>query len=915
MEALTIGAILCVEIGKFSIANYLINKAADIGTGKLWGEVKKQFDKKISIEAKLYNAIEASVAEEYNTVPENTERIAPVCEKIYSAWIIEGRLLKSQVDEAFGEVDILDLFINKNDWYNIFYKKIVEDDELYRWFCARASQECNNQVGKNQETLEQINRILEEHSHELENIKVLLDEKSKVEKKNKEKRRKYEEQMIKRIYCPVFEETCSLRDIYISLMGKCQKRNVLKKESVQIVDTTSYVWEWFQGNYLKMLFLHGEPGSGKSSLVKMIAATIASSNEMNGMVVFIDLHRLAFSSTEMPLKVVEIYIKEHTPWFFDEDNNETRLLILDGLDEIKYNVYENALNLVRELENCNWDFPYKIIVSGRTQIVLKSIEDIRCEELKILPLYLYKDEEGDIEKKQQDIKNVTKQDLRQEYWNTLNKYFKIQQDMPLSNAKFNELSRSPLILFLIVWTIKNGKIQLSELNNTAELYEKIFYYVYTRSHNRDLQNIYFRSGEYLEYQQMLKNLGGCAFRNNSRSVTIGEIYEYCKVVGNEDICGHWIQKSKEDNPSKLVLFFFFQELQNGMDWDKSEIVFIHKSFYEYLGANAIIEFIYKYTDEKYADEYLTLMVFLLCRNKISDEISNFIYEIVKNNMLEIDEVPVTAEKFGIRIKILMQLGFNADYPLPIENKRDKVYSYEKIKEMVDTYETNIKTLFELSNKLGYQMNLTNFYLENIFMNQWKFDKTILRASRFKQVSFNDSCFDNCTIENVEFMEGEMHAKFRDCHICNTFLGCVHLEEAVFNSVEWTATEKGTGFIGAYLQGTDFYNTKFKNILFCNTLLIGANLKQATFEDVEFDSTNLNRADLSYVTLDKVKWKFCKMENTILRGVKLVQFDLTDQKIIDMLAQANLTDVDWSGVDNMTKDKLLNLYTSKHGVNT
>lgn len=561
----------------------------------------------------------------------------------------------------------------------------------------------------------------------------------------------------------------------------------------------------------------------------------------------------------------------------------------------------------RELEGCNWDFPYKIIVSGRTQIVLKAIEDIRCEELEILPLYLCKNEENDIEKKQQDIKNVTKQDLRQEYWNTLDKYFKIQQDMPLSNAKFNELSRSPLILFLIVWTIKNGKIQLSKLNNTAQLYEKIFYYVYTRRHNRNPQNIYFRSGEYLEYQQMLKNLGGCAFRNNSRSVTIGEIYEYCKVVGNEGICKHWIQKSKEDNPSKLVLFFFFRELQNGMDWDKSEIIFIHKSFYEYLGANAIIEFIYKYTDEKYVDKYLTLMFFLLSKNKLSDEISNFIYEIVKNNMLEIEEELVTANMFGICINILINVGFNIDYPLFIEND---VYSYEKIKEMVDTYEINIKTLFEISNKLGYQMNLININLKDIFMNQWKFDKSILRESSFENVSFNDSCFDNCTIENVNFLRCEIHAKFCDCQIRNSEFFCTHLETAVFDSVEWTATKKGTGFTGTYLQGTDFYNAKFKNISFNGAFLMGTNLKQAIFEDVEFCSTNLNRADLSYVTLNKVEWHACTMENTILRGVKLVQFDLTDPRIIYMLAQANLTGADWNGVDNMVKNKLLTAQLSR-----
>lgn len=91
---------------------------------------------------------------------------------------------------------------------------------------------------------------------------------------------KYEDHLIKRIYQPILDGTCSLRYIYISLMGNSKKRNVMKDESVQMVDTTSYIWKWFQDDYLRMLFLHGEPGSGKSSLVKMVAATIATSNEM-----------------------------------------------------------------------------------------------------------------------------------------------------------------------------------------------------------------------------------------------------------------------------------------------------------------------------------------------------------------------------------------------------------------------------------------------------------------------------------------------------------------------------------------------------------------------------------------------------------------------------------------------------------
>ena len=229
----------------------------------------------------------------------------------------------------------------------------------------------------------------------------------------------YEKQIKAQVQRSILNEVFCLQDIYVSLHGKRSTRNMPQNPKPIIVDTTSYIWSWFQKGDVQLLLLHGEPGSGKSSIVKMVAATIMSSQEMNGMVIFVELHKLSFSDKKSALDVVETYIKEHSPWFFEENRKETRLLILDGLDEIKYKVYENAVELVRELKNREWKFSCRIIVSGRTQIVLKSIEEIRCEEIEILPLYM---DEYDIKRlgvNIEDSEKILKEDLRQKYWNTL----------------------------------------------------------------------------------------------------------------------------------------------------------------------------------------------------------------------------------------------------------------------------------------------------------------------------------------------------------------------------------------------------------------------------------------------------------------------------------------------------------------
>lgn len=93
------------------------------------------------------------------------------------------------------------------------------------------------------------------------------------------------------------------------------------------------------------------------------------------------------------------------------------------------------MELVRELENFDWGFPVKVIVSGRTQIVLKAIEEIRCEELEILPLYL---DDDDLQKQgsgTDDPGGLLGENLRQGYWNVLMQYFQIEQEIPLLNSK------------------------------------------------------------------------------------------------------------------------------------------------------------------------------------------------------------------------------------------------------------------------------------------------------------------------------------------------------------------------------------------------------------------------------------------------------------------------------------------------
>lgn len=890
---------LCVELGTFSVADYVISKTLDIGTGKLWPEIKKRFTRdRETVESLLYDAIETSVRK-YSELNDR-DHIAQACEMIYATWIVEGSLSQEQVKKALTQVN--SRYIAQRSiqlWYSLFYQEIAKNELLYRWFTLHTANGQGTDKSRNDKVLVQMKEILE-GPQKASYIK------------QQEKRTEYERQLREQVLQPVLGERFCLRDIYVSLHGKRGKRNTPQKEKKVIVDITSYIWDWFQRKDDSPLFLYGEPGSGKSSVVKMAAATIAASVEMEGMVIFIDLHRLAFSDKESALKVVEAYIQHNFSWFFDEECCGKRLLILDGLDEIKYKVYENAMELVRELENLDWGFPVKVIVSGRTQIVLKTIEEIRCEELEILPLYL---DDDDLQKQgsgTDDPDGLLGEDLRQEYWNVLMKYFQTEQEMPLLNSRFDELSKSPLLLFLVVWTIKHAGIQFSELKNAAELYENIFRYIYTREYNRASSDIYFKSGEYLEYQQMLRYLGGCAYRNNSRSISISVIYEYCEKMGQEELCRRWIQKHKEDNPSKLVLFFFLRETHHEMDWSNTEIEFIHKTFYEYLAAVAIIEFLYYQTKAPDNGMSLQLLFYLFSRNVLGGEIPSFISEIIQNESLEIEGETVTLERYGKIVSDLLSWGFNVNYPVVIaarnvDSENTSAESYTAMMQMVDTYEENVKMLLEIFMGMEevdieeHAVDLSFLGLQKAKIPWWKFDGGSLKEIHLDEAYLSGASFQKCDLQGAMVINAVAdRASFRLDDLSEADFSGAQLATADFTE----AILVDTDFELAMLEGAYFCNTTLENTKFASSDLTAANFDRTIIRGTDFHGADLSRADFSNAVLESANWENCIMEVTVLYGVKLQQFDLDNPEIIEMLAEANLSGADWTGVTKEQKQMLL-----------
>lgn len=673
-----------------------------------------------------------------------------------------------------------------------------------------------------------------------------------------------------------------------------------------------------------MLLVYGEPGSGKSSVLKKVVDELTNGVEDKKTIVLsLNLFEVTFVDAKTSLDVVKQYIKNGYPWFYEADNRLDRILILDGLDEIKYKVYEKSQELLRELEGEKWKFDCKVVVSGRTQAVRKAKEKIdNYIDVEILPLYIDEDEREKYISKVVDEKNLLEIDLRLDYWDKLQKEFNIAQNMPLQNSRFDELSRQPLLLFLIMWTAKYSNIDLMELKNTAELYNKIFECIYTREYSRKKAGGLKYKAEYSEYQKMLGHLGGCAYRNNSRSVSAKTIYEYCTVMDDKKLCENWIKLHQDDNPSKLVLLFFLREnFKNGndskstIDDQKTEIEFMHKTFYEYLAAIEIIRLMYEYTKTDDYNKKLKQIFYMFSKNRVDDVIADFVKEIILNENLMFGDEVITLAKYDSILSEIVSSAYNVNYPVMIGTGDLSQYiyveNYQNLKNIVLTYEKNISELIkvvthfiDISKKNICKLKLENMEWGNVNIASWVLDYCNMGGSHMQNAILSGASFKYSDMKAaILIMSTADRADFSNTTLDGTDFTGTFLSAANFS---YTVI-KDAVFDFANIEGGYFNDSELYDVSFWGTNLIAVKFDYASLKKVSFRSIDFTRADMTGVTIDDCNWEECIMKDTILADVDISSFNLEDKAIVKMLAQADLSEAIW---DNVTEKQERRLFEEK-----
>lgn len=368
------------------------------------------------------------------------------------------------------------------------------------------------------------------------------------------------------------------------------------------------------GSVENLLLILGEPGGGKSLLTKILCARmIAPTN------IFI---RIPLREHNMEDEIESIVCRQIAKdgdsseliptfkWFAEEFGGSPVTLLFDGYDEVMQatgGVYRNLLKKIQQFQDrCQaQQRPIRVIVTSRETLIDKADIPEKTTVMKLL--------EFDKTRKEQWI----------DIWNDSN-HNALSEDgindfsLPNGHKDIEELSGQPLLLLMLAIYDANFETKtnaLKQQNNREETLDrtKLYDELLRRFIRRELrkgrkgQDNSFNEVNEIEQIVMvdeeMKKLGIAAlgmFVREKLSLKVQEL--------ENDLAYMSAKVTSYDNKNMIMLksaeaifgsFFFIHDSRTGNEADEAEasFEFLHKTFYEFLVADLILQYLIDAVDD------------------------------------------------------------------------------------------------------------------------------------------------------------------------------------------------------------------------------------------------------------------------------------------------------------------------------
>ena len=691
---------------------------------------------------------------------------------------------------------------------------------------------------------------------------------------------------------PVFKENFSFKDIYVPLKAQRLDQNGKLIEDEEPFDLET----WAKGlladekKQNQVMFVEAGPGRGKSIFCRMLADWVGQHLHPVWTPVLIrlrDILKLQNNFRETLKYAVTAGFASDDGWLMD--GNTRYLFFLDGFDELRMKgrssggLEQFIKEVVQFQEDCDKtsEMRHRVLITGRT-LALQGIERQMPDNLDRVEVQIM--DEG----LQQQWLSKWEAQFGAEKTSAFQQF--LQDECCPKNVK-SELSREPLLLYLLAAMHRDKILKVEDFQGTNSTQAKILIYNKTlnwvlteqRSEklNRDLTEL-----ETEELRRILTEAALCVVQSGGECATVAMIEERLKADNSAKALLEKARKRSEDKDDPLSNAWAVFYLQKGSQ--EGSVEFVHKSFGEFLCAERLKKSLEEWTKPgNKGIEFNTQnsdmdweIYDLLGYGPLTEEIVEYLMGLLTT--------PAVAGKESLfrRVKLFKRLedfylrwcdGKFIDAPpenLPQKKMgllRDQLKSQDLGQRQIDVY-AGLNVMILLLELHRYGQETPEFKDKIMFYPCGKpnTEGELDDAIRLLRLIGYSRC--------VEY--------FGFLHTVGRFLSGAHLSGANLGGAELCGADLG----GAKLSGANLNRAELSDADLIDADLSGAHLHSAYLSRAYLNSANLSGANLSGAYLNSAYLSGADLSGADLNSAYLSGADLSDAD----LSGAYLIGADLSG---------------------
>lgn len=578
----------------------------------------------------------------------------------------------------------------------------------------------------------------------------------------------------------------------------------------------------------KSLLILGEPGGGKSTLISYVLHKYEDKTKRK-MLVYpcSSLRNVSWSDLNYDNLLKEIawnvgvnYVEELSGI----------MLILDGLDEV--HVEGHKEQMVEQLFESLRDYPdlhdFTLLITCRKNF-FRNLDD---KKAPYLVLKKFSEKEIDI---------------------FCERYFERKKEKEISEEAVEKLKRMkevfgiPILLYMTIAL----EINIEKNDSESDIYDRIFTLeegkggIYERCWDRMKHPITFKirkqiheASKYMAYW-MLK------YRPERLSIDYNSYQNILRIIGTDSnvMLGQYVQQihHMEGNNTECV----------------EEIIFVHKTIYEYFLARGIIDEIKE--SLKHELDYKDIEMTKILTNYVNIrefpvQTVNYLKHMIRKEINR--KIPIEKSwmmHFSQRLMDGMQFFEKRGHYCNISNIDGEItafLNYIVILRCIHEVGTSYKKRMVLAEN-SEQMTLLAGYIRH----------TVGRTIDLNHIDLRGINLQKNHLEYARFMTADL----QQCDLTEAYLHKAHLREADM---------RGANFDGANLQGADLRGADLRNAKLQN-----ANLSEVDLREAKLDNAKLTRCILKEAKLERANLQEADLTEADLTGADLREANLDESNLI------------------------------------